>query len=170
MPTTKPAESWTARIWREFHADNLTRGMRDTLLTLATYRGAGGICTPSHATLAARIDGSVRTVQRALDQARNLGLVIWTERRIRRGWRWLRTSNAYRLMMPTEAVQPGQRPVSLRPSTTGHFGRGGESKKKEAGKAALEGMLREAAALPDLLTLRRGAMHVALLAARSARK
>lgn len=25
-----------------------------------------------------------------------LGLVSWTERRVRAGWRWLRTSNAYR--------------------------------------------------------------------------
>ena len=34
---------WTARIWAEFRAGNLTRAWRDALLTLATFRGHGGI-------------------------------------------------------------------------------------------------------------------------------
>ncbi len=30
----KAQENWPARVWREFHADNLTRAFRDVLLTL----------------------------------------------------------------------------------------------------------------------------------------
>jgi hypothetical protein len=51
MPTQCP---WTTRVWKEFHADNLTRGERDVLLTLRTFKGSGGLCIPSHTTLADR--------------------------------------------------------------------------------------------------------------------
>jgi hypothetical protein len=49
----------------------------------------------THATLAARARCCTRTVQRALQAGQRLGLVQWTERRVRAAWRWLRTSNAY---------------------------------------------------------------------------
>ena len=84
MPTPQP---WTARVWREFHASTLTRAYRDVLLTLRTFRGAGGAIHPSHATLADRAKCGVRTVQRALRQAELLGLVDWIERRVRAAWR-----------------------------------------------------------------------------------
>ena len=74
---------WTARVWAEFRAGNLTRVWRDVLLTLKTYRGHGGLICPSHATLAERARCSVRTVQRALAMGRRLGLVSWSERRVR---------------------------------------------------------------------------------------
>jgi len=45
-------ESWITRIWREHRAGNLTRARRDVLLTLHTYRAAGGAAWPAHATLA----------------------------------------------------------------------------------------------------------------------
>jgi hypothetical protein len=100
---------WTARIWAEFRVNNITRAWRDALLTLATFRGRGGVICPAHATVAARTSLAPKTVERALHAARDLGLVAWSERRVRRGWRWLRTSNLYRLIMPDAAVEPGLR-------------------------------------------------------------
>ena len=147
---------WTARVWRETRAGNLTRAYRDALLTLATYRGRGGACYPSHATIADRANVSVRTVQRALVMARRLGLVDWTERRVRAAWRWLRTSNSYRLAVPDGPVQAGLRPAWPRRATTGQIGRGGESLSK---KAALQEMMLAAGRLPDLLAERRQAFE-----------
>jgi DNA-binding transcriptional MocR family regulator len=153
MPNASP---WTDRVWHEFRAGNLTRAYRDVLLTLRTFRGSGGLICPSHATLADRAGCVVRTVQRALQQAQTLGLVSWGERRVRAAWRWLRTSNAYRLELPTDHVRPGMRPAFRRSATTGQNGRGGES--LDSKKTALAGLLREAAALPDLLAARRNAL------------
>ena len=94
------------------------------MLTLATYaKGPGRTAWPSHQTLAERCRCSVRTVQRALEQARGLGLVSWVERRVRASWRWLRTSNVYTMLVPAGAIH-----------TTGHFGRGGKVKIKEGSK------------------------------------
>ena len=159
----KAQEDWRARIWREFHADNLTRAYRDVLLTLQTFRGTGGLCVPSHATLADRARCSSRTVQRALVQAQVLGLVSWTERRVRAGWRWLRTSNAYRLAVPeqpVQPVQPGMRApfprLTAHSATTCQTVRGEESLSK---KGALQDMLTATAGLPDLLAMRRAAIE-----------
>ena len=149
MPSTCP---WTDRVWREFRADNLTRAFRDVLLTLRTFRGIGGASWPSHETLADRAGCCVRTVQRALQQAQQLGLVIWSERRVKAGWRWLRTSNRYWFTVPANAVLLGQRRPRSAPVTTGHLGGEGENLRK---KGAIQEMLREAAALPDLLAIRR---------------
>ena len=91
-----PYRSCSTSAARPARAGNLTRAYRDVLLTLATFRGAGGLICPAHATLAERGGCSVSTVRRALAQAFRLDLVSWTERRIRAGWRWLRTFNAYR--------------------------------------------------------------------------
>jgi hypothetical protein len=157
--TVPPANPWRDRVWQEFRAGNLTRAYRDVLLTLATFRGAGGLICPAHATLAERAGCSVSTVQRALAQAFRLDLVSWTERRIRAGWRWLRTSNAYRLAVPDGPVRHGMRPEWPRRRTSAQCDGGGESRKKEE---ALKAMLRAAAALPDLLALRRAAMAARL--------
>jgi hypothetical protein len=119
--------SWTERVWREFHADNLTRTFRDVLLMLHSYRAAGGVAWPSQETLAQRVDCDVRTVRDALKQGRRLDLLSWSERRYRAGWRWLRTSNLYRFISAAGPVQAGLRAVFRRPSTTGQFPRGGES-------------------------------------------
>ncbi len=168
MSATDP---WIARVWREFRAGNLTRAYRDVLLTLRTFRGPGGLICPSHATLAQRAECGVSTVQRALDMAQQLGLLSWAERRIRRGWRWLRTSNRYRLEQPVEPVQPGLRPAWARPSTTGQFGREGDKQENQGAsgtkKAVLADMIRQAAGLPDLLAQRRAVM-LARLAGRAA--
>ena len=145
---------WTARVWQEFRAGNLTRTARDVLLTLRTYRGHGGMICPSHATLAERVDCHPVTVWRALQAARDLGLVRWTERRVRAAWRSLRTSNRYRLMVPEE-------PVAAAACTTLHNAGGGERKKNqeahEHDRGALATMLADAARLPDLLLARRQA-------------
>ena len=129
------------------------------MLTLTTFRGAGGLICPAHATLAERAGCSVSTVRRALAQAFRLGLVSWTERRVRAGWRWLRTSNAYRLAVPDGPVQHGMRPAWPRRRTTAQSDGEGESLDK---KGALREMLRAAAALPDLLALRRATMATRL--------
>jgi hypothetical protein len=155
-PLTNP---WRDRVWQEFRAGNLTRAYRDVLLTLATFRGAGGLICPAHATLADRAQCSVSTVRRALAQASQLGLVSWTERRVRAGWRWLRTSYAYRLALPDGPVQRGMRSPWPRRRTSGQSDGEGESLNK---KGALREMLRAAAALPDLLALRRAAMAARL--------
>jgi hypothetical protein len=104
LPT--PPTSWISRVWQEFHAGNLTRAHRDVLLTLRSYRGHGGLICPSHDTLADRANCHTSTVLRALHAARDLGLVRWTERRIRAAWRSLRTSNRYTLTDPEAPVMP----------------------------------------------------------------
>jgi hypothetical protein len=155
MPTP-----WTNRIWLEYRAGNLTRAARDVLFTLHTFRGTGGAAWPSHATLADRARCCVRTVQRALAQAQALGLVSWAERRVRAGWRWLRSSNLYRFVVPADAVSSCDHvrlavaPCYRQKATTGHCGRGGESQNK---KEARDELLRAAAAAPDLLAMRRAA-------------
>ena len=154
MPNAIP--EWTARVWQEYRAGNLTRAFRDVLLTLHSYRGTGGVAWPSQATLAERAHTCVRTVQRALDQARVLDLLHSRERRVRAGWRWLRTSNVYRFMTPPTPVQPGLRAprCRVRAATTRHPVCEGENQKKDA----LDEMRRAAAAAPDLLLARRIAM------------
>jgi hypothetical protein len=152
MPIAQP--TWTARIWAEYRAGNVTRAYRDVLLTLHSFRGHGGQCWPSHATLADRAKCCTRTVQRALQQARDLDLVQWAERRVRAGWRWLRTSNRYSFTTPAVPVQAGMRPVSRAPALT-DIAAGEERVSK---KEAIEEMLRSAARAPDLLAMRREAM------------
>src|SRR3954453_12611876 len=139
-PTT-----WCGYVRRAHRDGHLTRHWRDVLIELHGYRGAGGIAWPAHATLAERAECCVRTVQRALEAARELGLVSWTARRLRAGWRSLRSSNAYRLerpQQPLEAVARRRRPyvrlarqgsvravlaaLGVGPRTAGLFVRGDE--------------------------------------------
>ena len=60
--------------------------------------GADGQCDPSHATLAADVGCSARTVGRATAAMRDLGLLRWDQRLIRADWRAEQTSNAYELV------------------------------------------------------------------------
>lgn len=97
------AKSWEQTVWRAWRSRAVTTAeRRDVLLSLAAY---GRAPYPSHETLADRARVSVRTVQRALEEARDVGLLDWTERRVKRGWRWLRTSNVYRLLVPATTGQ-----------------------------------------------------------------
>ena len=162
MPTTNPA--WTTRVWQEFRAGNLSRGQRDVLLCLHTFRGTGGVAWPSHATLADRAKCCTRTVARALAQAQALGLVSWVERRFRAGWRWLQSSNLYRFMTPSgPTLEVLRQPKVVRVAQTDSgAGEGREVSKK----AAFDAILRAAAAAPDLLLRRRAAFAAGLGVAR----
>lgn len=146
-------EDWTARVDAERAIGNLTRSYKDVLLALPTFRGHGGEIFPSHESIARRARVSVRTVERALNHARFLGMVHWFRRDIRRGWRKLRTSNRYFLMVPAGRAVEGRRPVFPSRRTNRQAGR--LQAKEVSKKVAWKGMLAEAARGPDLLALRR---------------
>src|SRR3954463_14735758 len=123
-----PPPPWCGYVRRAHRDGHLTRHYRDVLLELHGYRGTGGIAWPAHASLADRAECCGRTVQRALEVARELGLVSWTARRLRAGWRSLRSSKAYRLQRPPEA--PGGR-------SGGGLGAGARGRPAPAGRLAL---------------------------------
>ena len=112
--------------------------------------------SPATGTLAARARCGLRTVQRALQAARRLGLVEWTGTRVRAAWRSLQGPNRYVLKVPAAAVQWLRR-------TGGQFGRRGtderEKTARERSSGALKAMLEAARGLPDLLKARREAME-----------
>ncbi len=91
---------WIPAVWSAFRARALTRSARDVLLTLRTFRGAGGLIYPSHARLAERVGCCERTVRSALADARDAGLVDWNSGSRRR------TSNRYTLLLPTGPILP----------------------------------------------------------------
>lgn len=78
-----------------------------------------GQCDPSHATVAADVGCCERTVRRALQALKALGLVIWQRRIIRAGWRVAQTSNAYLLALTANVERAPVQPKSC----GGHFGR-----------------------------------------------
>ena len=94
--------AWFSRVYREFEAGNLTRGYRDVLLALGRFDGPVGIF-PSHRTLAARARCGIRTVQRALQAARRLGLVEMD--RHPRAWIPLRARNPNSTGRSNDAIQ-----------------------------------------------------------------
>jgi hypothetical protein len=102
--------AWIARVWREFHAHNLTPTWRDVLLSLRSFRGSDGTICPSHATLAHAARCHESTAMRALQAARDLRLVGWVGRRVQAGWRALRSSNSYVLVVPKDAVIEAEGP------------------------------------------------------------
>ena len=65
--------SWFSRVHREYEAGNLTLNYREVLLILGRFHACRFGIFPSHQTLATRARCSVRTVQRALQAARELG-------------------------------------------------------------------------------------------------
>lgn len=72
--------------------------------------GVNGQCDPSHDTIAGDVGCCARTVRRALERLKALGLVLWQRRIVRDGWRTSQTSNSY-LLAVTENPPPN-RPVS----------------------------------------------------------
>ena len=66
--------------------------------------GVDGQCDPSHQTLAGDAACDERTVRRALDRLKALGMVRWVNRIVRDGWRAAQTSNAY-LLAPSEVAE-----------------------------------------------------------------
>jgi hypothetical protein len=85
----------------------LTRAGKDVGEALVKRLGVDGQLDPSHDTLAGDAGCSDRTVRRALDAMKALGLVIWQRRLVRTGWRTEQTSNAYLLAL-TENPPPIQ--------------------------------------------------------------
>jgi hypothetical protein len=80
--------------------------------------GSDGRCDPSHQTLADDATCDEKTVRRALETFKALGLVTWACRVVRSGWRVLQTTNAY-VLIPTVANPPAPCP----PRTGGHSAR-----------------------------------------------
>jgi len=155
MPNT-PATPWCSRLKREYEAGNLPAKQYLVLCELGRFDACRLGIFPSHRTLAARARCGLRTVQRALQAARRLGLVKWTETRVRVAWRSLQGPNRYVLKVPAAAVQWLRR-------TGGQIGRRDTNEQKkpaqERSSGALEAMLEAARALPDLLKARREAME-----------
>lgn len=92
--------NWLTDVRRAARGGAITFAARHVLDALATFRGRDGALWPAHASIAARAGCCVRTVQRALSEARRLGLVEWHHRRVRIGWRYVRITNSYRLISP----------------------------------------------------------------------
>jgi hypothetical protein len=144
--------SWFSRVHREYEAGNLTLHYREVLLILGRFHACRFGIFPSHATLAARARCSVRTVQRALQAARELGLVDWAARRVKAAWRSLRASNRYVLRLPTG-------PVRSPLPTTGQRGRGvtyqKEKRRIERAQPVAEAVRQAAQAVLDAVRARR---------------
>lgn len=111
--TTK--SEWDNRVNAEYQAGNLTPHYRAVLIALLTFRGHGGAIFPSHEALAVRTTQGglvraccVRTVERALGQARDLGMLWWLPQSRREGWRRLRSSNLYFINIPAGPVKSGR--------------------------------------------------------------
>jgi DNA-binding transcriptional MocR family regulator len=86
-------------------AHHLTADHHDVAEALLRHLGQDGQCDPSQATLSADTGACERTVRRALDRLRALGMISWHQRIVRAGWRVQQTSNAY-LLMPTTLPNP----------------------------------------------------------------
>src|SRR4051812_3819589 len=75
--------------------------------------GADGQCDPAHATLAADVGCSARTVGRATAAMRDLGLLRWDQRLVRNRWRGGGNSDA-----PQPGAAPAPPPPPPRPART----------------------------------------------------
>lgn len=102
-------------------AGRLTDDRFQALMVLPSWLNLrGGRCDPSHATIAAKANTCPRTVQRALEDARRLGLVTWDQRATRRDGETVQITNQYVLLpglaAPTDAP-PVDRPPQEQPRT-----------------------------------------------------
>ena len=107
----------------ERHAGNLPAEQANVAKALLKRLGENGQCDPSYATLAADSGTSARTVGRAVKALRELKLLAWEQRVVRRPWpaggkgatRAEQTSNAYELLLPTGPLAPRERqPMQVR--------------------------------------------------------
>lgn len=85
-------------------AHRLTDKHEKVGLALLKRLGTDGQCDPAQATLAEDAGCDERTVRRANDRMRELGLISWQRRLARAGWRTEQTSNQYELL--TDAQPP----------------------------------------------------------------
>ena len=101
--------AWFSRLKREYEAGNLPAKQYLVLCELGRFDCCRLGIFPSHRTLAARARCGLRTVQRALQAAKRLGLVEWAATRARAAWRSLQGPNRYVLKVPAAAVQWARR-------------------------------------------------------------
>lgn len=99
---------WRFLVRTHARAGRLTPKAEWVLGELEVHLARDGRCDPSHERLATGADVSVSTVERALREARALGLVGWQRRIVRAGWRAEQTTNAYVL---DPAGEPAPLPV-----------------------------------------------------------
>lgn len=71
--------------------------------------GTDGQLDPAHETIADDVGCCSRTVRRALEALKALGLVMWQRRLVRVGWRTAQTSNAYLLALADGEILPKSR-------------------------------------------------------------
>lgn len=114
-----------------------------------------GQCDPAHDTIASDAGCSARTVRRALDALKALGLVIWQRRLVRAGWRTSQTSNAYVL-----ALSANPEPAPIRAKCCG--GQSGRETRLESSLLP-PASPQEVAAASAALAQRRAAIEKRLL-------
>lgn len=99
-------QPWPARLIDEQLAGNITRTERDALMATRSLI-ANGNATPTHNQIARRAGCSRRTVVRAHERGRELGLMLhWHQFNGRNG---RQSGNRYRLIMPGRRVKVCQR-------------------------------------------------------------
>jgi hypothetical protein len=90
---------WRARLDLHRRAGRVTALHAEVGRALLRRLAEDGQCDPAHDTIAADAGCGVRTVGRALAALRRCGLVTWTRRLVRAGWRAAQTSSAYVLQL-----------------------------------------------------------------------
>jgi DNA-binding transcriptional MocR family regulator len=90
---------WQVRLQIHNLAGRITDAGQKVARALFKRLGVDGRCDPSHATLADDCGKSIATVKRALKALKACGMVWWTKRLVREGWRTEQTSNAYMLTL-----------------------------------------------------------------------
>ena len=103
----EPAEyaAWRRRIAAEHAGRHLTHARRAALLALVTCLSTN--TEPTDANVAKMSCTSPRTVRRARQDARALGLLSWDRTRRVVAGRWRQGANAYVLALPTTPVCSG---------------------------------------------------------------
>ena len=129
--TSDQRRAWLARVDVERRTGNLTALHAEIARALARRLGVDGQLDPSHATIATDAGCGERTVRRALTAMRDIGLISWEQRLVRRPWpaggsgatRAEQTSNAYVLQVPTRLARlRPKRPIQLRLRCGGQVG------------------------------------------------
>jgi hypothetical protein len=100
-----------------YHSGQITAKFEKVGTALLRHLSYDGRCDPAHKTLAAEAGCSTKTVERAMQRFKALGLVLWQHRIGRDGWRVYQRSNAY-LLCPGEQVHL---PPAVRPVRDRHF-------------------------------------------------
>ena len=106
---------YQARLWAARQAGSITHAQLVVGLVLSRYAGRKGCCWPSMDTIAAGSGSCTRTVQRAVNRLRDVGLLVWQSE-----WTtWnRRDSNHYTLLIPdAPAVQKEKSALRIFPAS-----------------------------------------------------